>query len=337
MKKILFGILVVLLALSVIDCSGKGGQKGAKKEIVIAVVPQDSVNPVFLPAKAAAERVGTELGIKVEWTATVKHEASEQVGLIEGLIERKVDGIALSCVTPEGLEAVLKRAIAAGIKVCTFDSDSPASGRSFYAGTANYPAGAVCAQEMIKLYKDINLPEVRVAQLEGIVGAFEMEGRKKGFADTMNGTKFKVIYSGSCEDDIDKSVEIIESYTRAHGNEFDAWFFAGSWPYTVNPDAMPVVNAWRASSPNHKIVTMDVFPTSMEFFDRNLVDVAVGQNYGGMGEMSVRGLYSLITEGDAVFQEKFKDKIEKVDGLINLDSGIQIVNPSNYKELIPKE
>ena len=53
--------------------------------------------------------------------------------------------------------------------------------------------------------------------------------------------------------------------------------------------------------------------------------------------MSVRGLYSIITEGEAAFKKKFKEKIEVVNGLVNLDSGIELVNPSNYKELIPKE
>ena len=336
MRRLLFGILAVLLVFSVIACRGKG-QTAGEKEIVIAVIPQDLVNPVFLPAKVAAERIGRELGIRIEWVAPIRHEASEQVGIVEGLIERKVDGIAISCVTPEALEAVLKRAIAAGIRVCTFDSDSPESGRSFYAGTENYQAGMVCGQEMIKLYRDINLPQIRVAQLEGVVGAFEFEGRKNGFADAIRGTNISVIYSGPCDDDIDKSIEIVESYTRARGNEFEAWYMAGGWPYVVNPDAMPVVNAWRASSPNHKIVTMDVFPSSMEFFDRGLLDIAVGQNYSGMGEMSVRGLYTLITEGDAAFREKFKDKIEVVDGVVNLDSGIELINTGNYKQLIPKE
>jgi len=325
MKKVLFGIIAVLLVFSVIACSKESGKTGGKKEnkdIVIAVIPQDLVNPVFLPTKSASERVGKELGIKVEWIASIRHEASEQVGIVEGLIERKVDGIAISCVTPEGLEEVLKRAIAAGITVCTFDSDSPASGRAFYAGTANYQAGAVCAQEMIKLYQGSSLPQIRIAQLEGLVGAFEMEGRKSGFANTINGTNMRVIYSGPCDDDIDKSIEIIESYTRAHGNDFEAWFFAGGWPYVVNPDATPEVNAWRARSPNNKIVTMDVFPTSMEFFDRGLVDIAVGQNYDGMGEMCIRGLYTIITEGNDAFMTKFKDRLAYEDGVLCIDSGI---------------
>ena len=335
MRKVLFGILVVLMAWSIIACGG--GSTGGKKELVFAVVPQDLVNPVFLPTKVASERVGKELGVRIEWIASTRHETSEQVGIVEGLIERKVDGIAISVVIPEGLEEVLKRAIAAGIQVCTFDSDSPESGRAFYAGTANYEAGVICAKEMIKLYEGSGLSTIKVAQLEGIVGSFEMEGRKKGFADTMKGTNFEIIYSGPCDDDIDKSVEIIESYSRAHGDEFQAWFFAGGWPYIVNPDATPEVNAWRAKSPNNKIVTMDIFPTSMAFFDLGLVDIAVGQNYDGMGEMCVRGLYSLITEGEAVFLEKFKDKIEMMDGLVNIDSGVDIVNPSNYKDKIPLE
>jgi ribose transport system substrate-binding protein len=335
MRKALLGILAVLLLFGVIACGGDKG--GGSKEIVIAVIPQDLVNPVFLPTKVAAERVGRELGIKIEWIASTRHEASEQVGIVEGLIERKVSGIAISCVTPEGLEEVLKRAIAAGIWVCTFDSDCPESGRSFYAGTANYEAGTICAQEMIKLYQGSSLPEIRVAQLEGLVGAFEMEGRKSGFADTIKGTNIRVIYSGPCDDDIDKSIEIIESYTRAHGNEFEAWFMAGGWPYVVNPDATPEVNAWRARSPNNKIVTMDIFPTSMEFFDRGLVDIAVGQNYDGMGDACVRGLYTLITEGQAAFDTKFADKITIEDGAVCIDSGVDLVNPSNYKEKIPLE
>lgn len=336
MKKLLFGILAVLTIFTMIACSGSGKTGDAGKEIVIAVVPQSLANPVFLPAKAAAEQTGKELGIRVEWVASTKAEASEQVGVIEGLIERKVSGIAISCNTPDALEGVLKRAISEGIQVSTYDADSPASGRAFYTGTANYQAGVICAQQMIELYKDSGLKEIRVAQLEGIPGAFDIEARKKGFADTIAGTNIRVVYSGACDDDVDKSIEIIEAYTRANGNNFEAWYMSGGWPYIVNPDATPEVNAWKARSPNHKVVTLDVFPTSMEFFDRGLIDVAVGQNFAAMGDQSVRGLYALIT-GKETLQSLFGSKIEQTAEGMFIDSGVEIVNSGNYRELIPKE
>jgi ribose transport system substrate-binding protein len=332
MKKMMLGLTMVSMVMLLIACSGKGVAQSAatEKEIVIAVIPQSVANPVFLPAKAAMERTGRELGIKVEWVASVRAEAAEQVGVVEGLIERKVSGIAISCTTPEALEIVLKRAISEGIVVSTYDADSPQSGRAFYTGTENYQAGVICAQQMIELYKDSGLAQIRVAQLEGIPGAFDIEARKRGFADTIRGTNIEVIYSGPCDDDVDKSIDVIESYTRASGDRIDAWFMAGGWPYVVNPEATPEVNAWKAKSPNHKVVTLDVFPTSRAFFDLNLIDVAVAQNFDGMGEISVRGLYKLIKG------EQIEGGVQTEDGLF-IDSGVQIINPGNYKELIPVE
>jgi ribose transport system substrate-binding protein len=333
MKRLTMIAVTVLAGIAVLACSGRKGENAsgsAESEIVIAVVPQSLANPVFLPAKAAVERTGRELGIKVEWVASVRAEAAEQVGVIEGLIERKVSGIAISCNTPDALEGVLKRAIAEGIKVSTYDADSPGSGRSFYAGTENYQAGVISAQQMIELYKNSELEKVRIAQLEGIPGAFDIEARKRGFADTIKGTNLEVVYSGPCDDDVDKSIDIIESYTRANGDNIDAWFMSGGWPYIVNPDATPEVNAWKARSPNHKVVTLDVFPTSMEFFDRGLIDVAIGQNFDAMGELSVRNLYRLI-KGESV-----EGAAQTDDGLF-IDSGVQIINAGNYREMIPAE
>jgi len=56
---------------------------------------------------------------------------------MEDLIAKKVDGIAISVNEPKSVEGVIKQAMAAGIKVLTFDSDSAKSGRSMYIGTIN--------------------------------------------------------------------------------------------------------------------------------------------------------------------------------------------------------
>lgn len=355
MKKICTVLLASVLAVSLVACSGpgsgstsapassagnaasseasQGGTEAAKKapgDITIAVVPQQLGNVVFLPAKAGAEAKAAELGVKIEWVAPTKAEASEQVAVIEGLIERKVDGIAISCNTPDALKDVLARAISEGIQVSTFDADSPESGRAFYAGTENYQAGVVCAQQMIELFKDSGKEKIRVAQLEGIPGAFDIEARKSGFADTIKGTNIEVVYSGACDDDVDKAVELVESYTRANGETIDAWFMSGGWPYVVNPNAMPEVSKWKSADPARKVVTMDVFPSSKDFFDLELIDVAVGQNFYTMGTESVQSLFKLING----------EKLEgtEVEGIgLFIDTGVQIVNKDNYKTEIASE
>lgn len=335
MKRGLFLVLAIVMLASVVACGAPAANQpasGAKadKDIVIAVIPQQLGNVVFLPAKQAMEDTGAKLGIKVEWAAPIKAEATEQVGVVESLIERKVDGIAISCTTPEALEEVLGRAIKAGIKVACYDADSPNSGRAFYAGTENYRAGYICGEEMIRLFKDSGLEKVRVAQLEGIPGAFDIEARKRGFADAIAGTNIEVVYSGPCDDDVDKSIEVIEAYTRANAESIDAWYMAGGWPYVVNPDATPEVNKWKAASPLHKVVTLDVFPTSIAFFDRGLIDVAVGQDFYSMGKICVENLYKLI-KGETIEAEE----VEGVGKFIN--TGVQMVYPENYKTEIKPE
>ncbi len=316
-------VLVVLLGItSSVFAAGSADTSG---KTVIAVVPQQLGNVVFLPAKEGAEQAGKDLGIKVEWLAPVKAEAQLQVEVIEGLIERRVSAIAISCNHPDALKDVLARAISEGIIVSTFDADSPESGRAFYAGTENYQAGVTCGEEMLALYKDSKKDKITVAILEGIPGAFDIESRKKGFLDTIKGSNLEVVYTGACDDDVDKSVTIVEDYTRANP-DIDAWFMAGGWPYIVQPEAMPEMLKWKTSDPeNNKVVTMDVFPTSKAFFDLGLIDVAVGQNFYSMGYISVENLNNLVNgreiEGGM--------KKEGFPGLF-IDTGGQIVTPENY-------
>jgi ribose transport system substrate-binding protein len=320
-------ILLVLCILMPPLLFSAGSQE--KGKTVIAVVPQQLGNVVFLPAKEGAEQAGKDLGVKVEWLAPVKAEAQLQVEVIEGLIERQVDGIAISCNHPDALRDVLIRAIDSGIVVSTFDADSPDSGRAFYAGTENYQAGVTCGEEMLKLYKSSSKDKITVAILEGIPGAFDIESRKQGFLDTIAGSNLEVVYTGACDDDVDKSVTIVEDYTRANP-DIDAWFMAGGWPYIVQPGALPEMTKWKLADPeNHKVVTMDVFPSSIAFFDQGLIDVAVGQNFYAMGYLSVENLNSLINGGEVkggMDKEGFPGKF--------IDTGGQIVTPENYKEEI---
>ncbi len=323
MKKLVCLMLIfVVLAGGVLFAAG-AGEKADKRTIV--VVPQQLGNVVFLPAKEGMEQAGKDLGVKVDWVAPVKAEAQLQVEVIEGLIQKGVDGIAISCNHPDALKDVLISAIDAGIVVSTFDADSPESGRAFYAGTENYQAGVTCGEEMLKLYENHPKDRITVAILEGIPGAFDIESRKAGFLDTIKGSKLEVVYTGACDDDVDKSVVIVEDYTRSNP-DIDAWFMAGGWPYIVQPGAMPEMNKWKLSDPeNHKVVTMDVFPSSKDFFDMGLIDVAVGQNFYEMGYLSVKNINNIL-DGKPI---EGGMKKEGFPGLF-IDTGGQIVTPENY-------
>ncbi len=321
MKKLLCILLILTLSL---------GLASAAMAEKIVMIGQQLGNVVFLPAEVGMRDAGAELGIDVEWQSPLRAEAELQNEIMLSLIDRgDVDGIAISATTGDALKDAIDAAIDAGIKVISYDVDSPNSKREYYVGTENYKVGYQAGEYMIELYKDLGLEEVRVAQLEGIPGADDIEARKRGFADAIEGTNIKVIYSLPCNDNVDEAVNGIEYYTAANAENIDAWYMAGGWPYTVDPSALPEMNAWKLSDPNRKVVTIDIFAeTTPAFFELGVLDVAIGQDFYQMGYQCVMTLHKLINgeEVEAPFNEEIGAKFVATGG--------QIATLENWKEVL---
>jgi ABC-type sugar transport system substrate-binding protein len=182
---------------------------------------------------------------------------------------------------------------------------------------------------MIKLYEGLEMEEVRVAILAGIPGADDIEARIRGFEDAIADTNIRSVYTFACNDNVDEAIEGVEAYSNANGDDFDAWFMAGGWPYTVDVSAMPNTNAWKLADPNRKIVTVDIFPeTTPAFFDEGVLDVAIGQSFYNMGYQCVETLVKLIN-GETV-EAPFDETI----GAKFINTGVQIATLEDYKEVI---
>ena len=321
MKKLFALVLALAVLLTFAGCGGK------KNKLTIAVVAQQSDNLIFLAAREGAMKAGEDLGITVQWEAPARADADLQNKIMDSLIEQKVDGIAISCVTGDGLKNAIDRATSEGIPVSCFDVDAADSQRVFYAGTENYKAGYACGEYMVELFQNSGLEKVRVAQLEGIPGADDIEARKQGFADAIDGTNIEVVYTFPCKDSVDMAIEGVEAYTRAAGGNIDAWFMTGGWPFWVNPAAMPELSAWKLSDPAHKVITVDVIAeTTPAFFEAGILDVAIGQDFYQMGYASVTNLYKLISGEDPGLTD------DPDFGCPFINTGVQIITADNYQE-----
>jgi ribose transport system substrate-binding protein len=109
----------------------------------------------------------------------------------------------------------MKRAEQSGIKVLTYDSDSPKSGRSMYIGTNNEQAGATMAETMGKALNG----QGEVAIITGQLGAVNLNERiagiKKGLAKYPG---IKVVETQGTDDDLARGVSVVETTLRAHPN-----------------------------------------------------------------------------------------------------------------------
>ncbi|MGE5507925.1 MAG: sugar-binding protein [Chitinophagales bacterium] len=297
-----FAVLLLLVSL-VVGVVGVA----AKDKLVIAVVPKALDNPVFVATKVGAEAAAKELGVELMWVGPVQADAARQVEVIEGLIQKKVDGIALSANDPDALVDVINEAVAAGIKVSTWDSDVPKSKRAFYYGTNNYRGGFEAGKLLSKLLNG----KGEVALLTGVPGAFNLEERIRGFRDAVKGTQITVKNVLPCNDDINTGVQVIESYNRANPG-LDGWFMVGGWPLFAPEEALGFLKSFKG-----KIVAFDTLPSELKFVTSGTVHGLVGQKFDAMGRDSVRFLVEMIRDG-----KKFPSI---------MDSGLDIVTAENVE------
>jgi len=92
---------------------------------------------------------------------------------------------------------------------------------------------------------------------------------------------------------------------------------------------MPELNSWKLADPNHKVVTVDIFPeTTPAFFELGVLDVAIGQSFYNMGYESVANLYKLIKGEDLGLAD------DPAFGCPFINTGVQIATIDDYKEVM---
>jgi simple sugar transport system substrate-binding protein/ribose transport system substrate-binding protein len=114
-------------------------------------VSYHDVSNEFAPLlRAGVEQAAADLGVDAQFVGPVGADAEAQIAEIESLIEKGVDGLAISSVSTDALAPVIDRAIDMGIPVVTFNTDNPESKRLAFAGQDLVASGYAAAQELAK-------------------------------------------------------------------------------------------------------------------------------------------------------------------------------------------
>ena len=310
MKK-LAGV-VLLLSLLLSGCA----KKQEEKKLELAFVPKLLDNPVFQVAWQGAQAGATELGkgkVDIQRFAPVKSDAVEQAQIVESLIERKVDGIAISVNDADALKETIDEAMGAGIPVVTFDSDAPKSKRISYYGTNNPASGRMMGEYLVKYMGK----KGKIAILMGTPGAPNLEERKNGLLEYLKDyPDIEVVATEFCYDDVNKGITVMEAIMQAHP-DLNGWVLAGSWPIFS-----PAPGPFSAKKPGQlTVVAFDALPEELEYVRQGYVQVLLGQKLWGWGYESVRSLLAI--------------KDGKTPQTI-IDSGLDVVTKENVEEYAQK-
>lgn len=135
----------LMLVAAVGAVMGSPAALDAQETYTFALVPKAMNNPFFDLARDGCMKAAEDLGnVECLYIGPGEHTEAEQVQIIQDLISRGVDGIAVSPSNAPAVARALRAAQAAGIPAITWDSDLlPADQgmRETYIGTKNYDIG----------------------------------------------------------------------------------------------------------------------------------------------------------------------------------------------------
>ena len=208
MRLATLGSFVLLAVLLLTACQ-------SSKKKVIGVVPKGTSHIFWQSVQAGAIAAGRELGVDVVWNGPAQEtEYGRQIQIVDSMIARRVDGLAVAATDKTALVAPIERAAKAGIPVTVFDSGVDSENILTFVATNNYEGGQMAARKLADLVHG----QGEVAIVMNAPGSGSTMDREKGFADAMS-KEFPNIHIVAAQygmSDRAKARDVAENMLSAH-------------------------------------------------------------------------------------------------------------------------
>lgn len=253
---------VVLGASSCTTTTGPTGNGNSSENLRLAFVTNNT-SDFWTIARKGTEKADAELNdVIVEFRLPADGTAAEQKRVVDDLLAKGVDGIAVSPVDPQNQIQMLNET-AKHVLVVTQDSDAPTSDRAFYVGTDNVAAGRVAGG----LIKEALPQGGKIMLFVGKLDARNAQERLQGIREALQGSNIEILDVRT--DDTDR--------VRAKSNVADTLVrypdvagLVGLWSY----NGPAIVNAVREA---HKVGQVKIIAFDEE--DETLTGVKDGAIY----------------------------------------------------------
>src|SRR3984893_2972139 len=302
------GVLTCSLALLT-------GAYAAGKQKTFAIVPKSISISFYNDVEKGCKEEGAKLGVNVIYTGPDTADAAKQVQVLQDLVSRGVDGFAVAPMDGDSVIGVIDAALKKGIKVITFDSDSPKSKRIAFVGTNNYQGGVEAGKAFAA-----NQGDGKFAVITGGLAAANHNERGAGFRDALkdNGGNYTEIPGSPfpCNDDAAKSIQIIQDVLTRYP-DINGFFFSGGWPLFGAAEAYVRAVAANDRIQTLTVVSFDSLPEELALLKQNYVDALIGQRPYAMGVKSVDVLNDLV-------QGKTVPAV--------IDTGVDVITKANVDE-----
>jgi rhamnose transport system substrate-binding protein len=128
--------IVATASVLVLAACGSGGGSSTAK-LSVAFLPKQINNPYFDTAADGGKKAAQELNGTFSQVGPSSANAAAQVPYIQTLTQQHVSAICISGDDPNAVAPALKQAMAAGIKVVSYDADVDPTARQIFINQAN--------------------------------------------------------------------------------------------------------------------------------------------------------------------------------------------------------
>ena len=238
---------------------------------------------------AGADQAARDHRVEILWNGpNDETDHVRQIQIVDAMVTRGVDAIAISATDERALVAPVNRAIAAGIPVTVFDSAVNIEGYVSFVATDNYNAGCTAARTLARLAGGRG----KVGMVMQKPGGTSTGLRERGFDETM-AREFPAVTIAARQfgmADPARSRAAAENILTAHPDL--GGIFASSEAASIG--AIQAIRS-RALSGKVKLVTFDTSEMHVEALRDGTIDVMLVQDPFRLGYEAVKSLAEMLS------------------------------------------
>jgi simple sugar transport system substrate-binding protein len=285
----------VMALLATAACSGGGAPKntdttssgggGGNSGYTFAMITHETPGDTFWDRiKAGANQAAKDTGSTLKYSADP--DATKQAVLIQNAIDSHVDGIATTLVTPDALIPSVKKAVAAGIPVDSFNS-----GTDFFkqAGSLTHFSSDefLAGQEAGKRAKAAGATKILCTIQQS--GSVALEDRCKGVADSFPNTE-NIQVNGADDSAVTSAIQAKLSQDKTV-----------DWVITLGAaQALDTIKAIKATNSSAKVGTFDLNIDAAQAVKDGLLQFCIDQQPYLQGYLAISQLYLFKKNGNVM-------------------------------------
>jgi ribose transport system substrate-binding protein len=255
--------LLLLAPLALASC-----RRGDKR--VVGVIAQGRSHMFWQSVHAGAVAAGREHGLEISWNApTAETDIAGQIQIMQTMINRRLDAIAISPIERRALVNIVERAASQNIPVVIFDTGVDTDRYIARVATDNYAAGQMAAERMAQILGG----QGEVIMVACQPGSASTMAREQGFEEVIQAKYpgIRIVDKRFGMSDFSKSMTVAENMLTAHP-DVDGVFASNE------TGSVGAAQALKGRGSKAKMVGFDWSPTLLQDLRSGLIDSLVAQD-----------------------------------------------------------